>query len=214
MKDRTMQTANLIDALSERVVPVSPQSAVRALAPALAAGAAGTLAAVVSLYGVQPGLDTAAGMTPLAMKLGYAGGLGAVAIVLLAALARPGAAPRSAQWLAAPFAALAVLAAYRISAGEGLQAWLGATWALCPLRIVALSIPIAAALTFAVRTQAPTELRKAGVMLGLTSGAIAACLYALACTEPGASFVLTWYTLGIGLCAALGWLFGPRLLRW
>ena len=34
------------------------------------------------------------------------------------------------------------------------------------------------------------------------------------CPEASAIFVLTWYTLGIGLAAGLGALLGPRLLRW
>jgi hypothetical protein len=61
---------------------------------------------------------------------------------------------------------------------------------------------------------APTRLRATGAVIGLAAGGISAALYSLHCPEAGASFVLTWYTLGILAPALLGALLGPRLLRW
>jgi hypothetical protein len=43
---------------------------------------------------------------------------------------------------------------------------------------------------------------------------LAAVIYGLYCREWAAPFVLVWYTLGVGLSAALGALVGTRLLRW
>lgn len=61
---------------------------------------------------------------------------------------------------------------------------------------------------------APTRLVYAGAACGLFSGAVAALVYALACTEPAAPFIAIWYTLGVALCGAVGAFLGPRLLNW
>ena len=72
----------------------------------------------------------------------------------------------------------------------------------------------AGALVFVVRQFAPTRLRATGAVIGLAAGAASATLYSLHCPEAGASFVLTWYSLGIAAATAIGAALGPRLLRW
>ena len=51
---------------------------------------------------------------------------------------------------------------------------------------------------------APTRLNAAGGAAGFAAGAWAATLYCLHCPEVSALFVLTWYTLGVELAAAIG----------
>jgi len=80
--------------------------------------------------------------------------------------------------------------------------------------VLALSMPIFIGLLWSFRRLAPTRLRAAGAAAGLAAGAWAATLYCLHCPEVSAIFVLTWYSLGIGLAAALGALIGPYFLRW
>jgi hypothetical protein len=80
--------------------------------------------------------------------------------------------------------------------------------------VLALSLPIFVGLLWSYRRFAPTHLRAAGATAGLSAGAWAATLYCLHCPEVSAMFVLTWYSLGIGLATLLGALVGPRLLRW
>jgi hypothetical protein len=92
--------------------------------------------------------------------------------------------------------------------------WLGNSWALCPLRILALTGPVFLGLLWSLRQLAPTDLRSAGAAAGLASGALGALLYCFRCPESSALFVVTWYTLGILAAGALGALAGPRLLRW
>ena len=60
-------------------------------------------------------------------------------------------------------------------------------------------MPIFAGLLWSFRRFAPTRLRAAGAAAGLAAGALAATLYCLHCPEVSAIFVLTWYSLGIGL---------------
>jgi hypothetical protein len=90
----------------------------------------------------------------------------------------------------------------------------GESWQACPWRIAALSLPLLGGIFRSLRQQAPVHLRRTGAIAGLLSGSIAATLYALACTEQSAAFVLCWYGLGIALATLLGAVSAPRLLRW
>jgi hypothetical protein len=92
--------------------------------------------------------------------------------------------------------------------------WLGKTWKKCPWLVLMLSAPIFVGLLWSFRRLAPTRLRAAGAAAGLAAGSWAATLYCLHCPEVSALFVLTWYTLGIGMAAAIGALLGPRMMRW
>ena len=102
----------------------------------------------------------------------------------------------------------------RVPSSDWLTMWLGQTWKECPLLVLTLSAPIFAGLLWSFRRLAPTRLRAAGAAAGFAAGAWAATLYGLHCPEVSALFVLTWYSLGIALAAAVGALVGPRLLRW
>lgn len=212
-----MSTTDLIDRLARDLKPVRAHAVERDVAAALAAGAIVALALVLARYGVQPDLFTWPRGAALAMKTGYALALGAIAAVLTLALARPGSRERHWRPLLVPFVMLMVLAIAQASAAPE-AAWsslaLGKTWQACSWRIAGLALPIMMALMAAVRRQAPVHLRRAGAAIGLLSGSIAATLYALACAENAAVFVLIWYSLGIALSTALGALVGPRALRW
>jgi hypothetical protein len=76
------------------------------------------------------------------------------------------------------------------------------------------ALPVVGALVFFARRFAPTRLRATGAVIGLASSAVSATLYSLHGPEVGASFVLTWYSLGIVVATAIGAALGPRLLRW
>ena len=97
---------------------------------------------------------------------------------------------------------------------DWLAMWLGQSWKKCPWLVLMLRRRSSSALLWSFRRLAPTRLRAAGAAAGLAAGAWAATLYCLHCPEVSAIFVLTWYTLGILLAAAIGAMVGPRLLRW
>ena len=80
--------------------------------------------------------------------------------------------------------------------------------------VFVLSLPALAAALWAVRGLAPTRPRATGLAAGLLADAAGAAGYALACVEPSTLFIAISYTLGIGLCGALGAALGPRVLRW
>jgi hypothetical protein len=92
--------------------------------------------------------------------------------------------------------------------------WLGTTWRTCLLAIILPSLPVFAGVLWAFRRLAATNLRLAGLLAGLTAGSAAATVYALYCPETTATFLISWYSLGILAAGLIGLLAGPRLLRW
>jgi len=211
-------TDDLLDALCRDLAPRPARRVGPRLGLALGAGCAATLAGVALLLGLRPDIGSAAGLPMFWVKLGYPLAVALIAAGCLERLSRPAGDPRRRMpWLAAPVLAVAVAAAAQMSlAAPAARAALvmGGSAMVCPWLIVGCAAPVFAALAWAVRGLAPTRLRTAGAMAGLTAGACGACLYGLHCTEPGGAFVLVWYSLGMLAPAAAGALLGPVLLRW
>jgi hypothetical protein len=212
------ETETLIEGLSRAVPRVSRRSAVLWMLLYLAVGAFAAIIVLALTVGVRPDLDVAMLGPMFWIKAGYTGGLGLVALLGLVSVTRPEAKPPRWLWLAAaPVAVLALIAivdAAAMEKGKWMASWLGSSWFECPPLIAALALPIAVTLLWALRPFAPTQLRATGALAGTVAGALSAMIYCLHCPEAGAAFVLTWYTLGIGLVAGIGALIGPRLLRW
>ena len=210
-----MTDQELILALAADLRPARPHATERAVALAVAAGGTASLLILVSTLGIQPGLG-GQGLGPFAVKVLYGLTIFAVGAGAALRLARPAApVPPMAQPLAWAFVMLASLTAfqyYQLQSAAG--AFGGGSWPWCSLRIAALALPILAALLVMMRRQAPVQLRRAGAAAGLAAGALASVIYALACTEQSVGFVLVWYSAGIAAMAAIGWLLGPKLLRW
>jgi hypothetical protein len=108
--------------------------------------------------------------------------------------------------------ALLALSGAGVSEREALV--FGTTWRACAFNIALLSLPLFAALLWAMKGLAPTRLALAGATAGLLSGAAAALIYSLHCPELGAPFLGIWYPLGMLIPAAAGAIVGPRVLRW
>jgi hypothetical protein len=213
-----MNTEDLIDSLAQDLRPVPRGLARLRVAIALIAG---VLAGVILLsltYGIRPDLDIAMAGMMFWMKLGYTASIALVALAAAVVLMRPEAKAPRWLWLAlVPVVLIAVKSASEMITApddKRMAMWLGQSWAICPAIVLALSLPIMATLMFAARSLAPTQLRLTGAVIGLASGAAAATIYCLHCPEATATFVLSWYTLGIVLAAGVGALLGPKLLRW
>ena len=212
-----MKTVELIAFLATDTAPTPPNAVARRLTPPILAGGAVALVALVAWLGLRP-LGEAAQTGAFWMKTAYTLTLALAGLLLVERLARPGRRVGRIPLIAAlAVAALGVLAAVEMAlAGPGQMTalWLGQTWDVCPLRIIALAAPLFVGTTWAMRGLAPTRLAAAGAAAGLFAGAAGATIYGLYCEETAATFVFAWYTLGIALCAGLGGLLGPRLLRW
>lgn len=213
-----MDTDSLIDSLTADLRPVAPGTPHRLVILALAVAVPIVLLIVIMPVGLRPDLAIAVTGSMFWMKLAYTATIGVVAVAAAAVLFRPETSPPRWLWLlavpVAVFVAGSIREAASMPSSDFMAVWFGPSWPVCSGLILALSLPVAAALTLVARRLAPTRLRATGAMIGLASGGLSAALYSLHCPEAGASFVLTWYTLGMMAPAVAGALIGPRLLRW
>ncbi len=213
-----MDTDVLIRSLAEDVKPVSRHAVGLRIAMGLGVGGAATVALIGWWLGFRPDFEIAMRSYSFWIKWIYSGTLAICAIIATIQLGRPE--PGRLRWLwvlavpVALLAAIGVIEMIQVPSGDWLAMWLGRSWKHCPWIVLRLSVPIFLGLLWSYRRLAPTRLRLAGAVAGLAAGACAATLYCLHCPETSAIFVLTWYTLGIGLAAAIGALLGPKLLRW
>lgn len=90
---------------------------------------------------------------------------------------------------------------------------IGSNSRICLTAIPLLSLPLLAAALIALRRGAPSRPAVAGAFAGLLSAGLAATLYASHCTDDSPMFVATWYSIAIGLVAAIGALAGSRVLK-
>jgi hypothetical protein len=212
-----MKTADLISALAAETRPVEPAPVMGMLAAASLLGAIATGLVLMIWLGLRP-LGDAVQTGAFWMKAGYTLALGLAGFLLACRLARPG----SRLGRLPTIAIIAVLVMVGLSAIElsrappgGMRAmWMGHTATVCSLRILALSVPVYFGSSLVLRRLAPTRLALTGAAAGLLAGGLGASVYGLYCDEAAATFVVTWYTLGIAASAALGALIGSRLLRW
>ena len=213
-----MKTEALIDALAKDMTPIPRHAVGRRLLVGIAGGGTITILLVATLLGFRDDLGLAMRGFAFWMKWAYTISLGVGALVIAARLARPEPVRLSGFWpILVPFGLLATISIAEMAhvpPADWLSMWLGHTWRRCPWMVLMLSAPIFIGLLWSFRRLAPTRLRAAGAAAGLAAGAWAATFYCLHCPEVSALFVLTWYSLGIALAAAVGALIGPRLIRW
>lgn len=213
-----MKTNDLIDMLGTNVEPVADGARREALLAALGLGAATALCLIFAIFGV-PGEAFGGNFLGLTiLTLAYMLGLAAVGARFLSMAARPGNAGRGA--LAVVGLLLLVLAAVAVFAlsltpPSGWRAMIfGPQWGACLVCIPLAAIIPFSSLVWYLRNQAPTRLRLTGAVAGLVAGAIGATAVAL--HHPGGSlpFVALWFGGPVILCALIGAILGPRLLRW
>jgi hypothetical protein len=214
-----MKTDDLIAVLAQDSAAVSPRRAPGRLALACLFAVLGASAILMLGLGVRPDIHFAMRTPAFWMKAGYTLALALAGFALTLRFGRPGRRPGNGPLLviAVVFGALALLGAVEmmsapVAARPG--QWLGVSWRQCPIRILAISAPAYLAIVWGLRGLAPTRLTLGGASAGLLAGALGATIYGLYCQETTAAFVVTWYSLGIAVCVALGALLGRRLLRW
>lgn len=211
-------TDELILSLATHARTVCPGAAQMRLFTGIVAGGVVALLILTLLLGAPLSAVEYTGVPAFTMKLAYAAAMAATTGLLLFASGRPG--QRIGYrllWLIVPPALVATTAIMEL-AMEAPQfreaALLGTTWQTCLIAITVLSLPILGGVSWAFKRLAPTNLKLAGFLAGLASGSAAAVVYALFCPETTASFLATWYTLGMVAAGLIGLLAGPRLLRW
>lgn len=213
-----MKTDDLIDFLAAGDCAAERYAVARRFVPAIAFGLLAAALMMAVLLGVRRDLAETLADPAFWIKAAFVSGLAAACLWSTLRLSRPGA---RLGW-AAPLIAVPPIAIWGLAGtmlielepAQRAAVVLGQTWKSCPFLIALLALPLFFGIVWAMRGLAPTRLRMAGMVGGLLSGALAACVYSLHCPELAAPFVAIWYVLGISLPAIAGAIFGPALLRW
>lgn len=213
-----MKTNDLIAMLASGGVAVEPNAAQRRFAAALGWGAFGSLLVMAIWLGVRRDIASAVWLPMFWVKLAFPGALLVGALLALQRLSRPGVRlARAWAWIVAPLLAMWLLAAMVLFDAEPAsreRLLYGVSWTVCPFFIAALSLPVFAALWWALKGLAPVRPVLAGAAAGLAAGAMGALAYALYCPEMAAPFIGIWYLMGMLMPALTGAVLGPWLLRW
>lgn len=218
MTDLQPKTFSLIDRLVDDLKPEPRNRLLRLIALGALGGAAVSGMIVGSLWGVRSDMAIALHTPPFWIKELFVLGLTVAGFLGALSLARPDGRARWTAFFAVVFVlglgALAVLQLMSTPAGLWKHLIMGNTSAVCPWLIMLLAIPIMFGLSWAMRKMAPTRLRVAGVIVGLTAGALSALIYSVSCDESAMPFVFIWYGGAIAAMSIVGALIGPRALRW
>lgn len=213
-----MKTDELIETLGVTVERVDGRSFRNAFIVALVFGAALAVCVMQAVLGISPSALRESQWRLLVVIATFLVGVVVAGSRYLLRASYPGMSMRG------PNALIVALIAALLCAGvAGLLAVdpaarstmiFGPMWTVCLACIPLFSIGPFIALVWILRKGAPTKLRSTGAVAGLVAGAIGAGACAL--HQPGSSlpFVSLWYAIPIMLCALLGALLGPRVLRW
>lgn len=213
-----MQTEEMIAQLAGQTRRVPQHAAIKRLCIALAFGSLVSLAAILVGPGLRPDFVEASHTAPFWMKWVFTLSLVWAGLVVVRRLGDPDGRV-GLVWLAlaTPLAVVAMMAIGELLAApesQRLALVVGHTASRCSIAIVGLAVPAFTGCLWAFRRLAPTRLRLTGAAAGVLSGAVGAAVYAFACPEASAAFMITWYTAGILAAGGLGALLGPRVLRW
>lgn len=213
-----MKTDELIEFLGTNVEPVKGGALRNALVVALAIGAVGALCLMLATLGVPagtPGIEyTGSKIIALAFSLG----LVALGMPYLIGSARPGKPERKllvliiVMYFALFAAGVVAFALTPHSTWSGML--FGPQWAACLICIPLFALAPFVSLVWAVRREAPTNLRRTGAIIGLVAGALGAAAFGLHHSGGSVLFITLWYGGSILLCTLIGALLGPQMLRW
>ncbi len=198
----------------EPVRPVSPRGGVLITLVA----AAVVVAIVAALFGLRPDVVAGDPHPVVMMREGMLLLLGFASLAAVVASARPGVGQSSTGWRWALAAAslFPVTSLVLSLSGDGfpMDVLFSVDGPWCLGISLCGGVMIGAGLTLWLRRGAPTALNRIGWLVGLASGSFAAFAYGLHCSSISVYYVGLWYTGAIMLCAALGRLVVPRLIRW
>jgi hypothetical protein len=213
-----MKTDRLIDMLSTNLEPIKEGRLKGTLVWALVVGGAAAFCLMLTTVGLRTGV--AEGYLPgyVALKLLFTLSLIGVGAASLDRLMRPGQEGRKLfAFVFLPFFIVICAGVASLVFGQPM-AWgrmiFGMQWATCLLCIPLFAVVPFAALIWALRKGAPTNLRRAGAIAGLVAGALGATAYAFHCPDDSVPFIAIWYGTLVGLCGVIGAILAPRLLQW
>ena len=213
-----MKTDDLVKMISTNLEAIDSREVPRLILISAGLGAIAALAVTMLSLGVRTDLLEQRAVLFVVVKVTFAGAIIGVSLANLTRIARPGGERRvSISFGIVPFGVALIAASVSLAMAPPSD-WkamiIGDYWLLCLICIPANAIVPFAGIIWAMRQLAPTNLTLAGTMAGRAAGGISAFAYALHCTDDSFPFIALWYGLTIALCAVLGGVVGPRLLRW
>lgn len=183
-----------------------------------AVGTAVAVAVVAAEFGLRD--DVMAG-EPLGIVMLRAGALLLLGFAALAAVvdsARPRVGRRSSsgwKWALAGAAMFPVVALMvTMSKGMPMDDIMSESAPYCLGISFFSALAIGGAVTAWLRRGAVTVLERTGWLTGLAAGAFGTFAYSLHCPSATITYIGLWYTLAIMLCAVVGRVLVPRVLRW
>jgi hypothetical protein len=204
--------ATLVDDLT----PVKPMKIWRALM--LPVGV--TFLAIIFVAmgaGIRPDLADGTPNPMFLLRAGVLLLLGLVCGASLLAMANPGVGRHSQGWKTAlaaallfPLAALIVALTGQTTGSAGTME----TGMACLKYSLVAGVATAAPMVWWLRRGAPVAHERAGWLTGLAAGGLGAFAYNIHCPFNSVVYIGIWYSLTVGLCAVLGRLIVPRLIRW
>lgn len=213
-----MKTDQLIEMLSTNVEAVKTRRFQAPLLLTLLFGGAAAFCLMLATVGLRTDVSAGTLSGYIALKLLFTLILIGAGTALLTKLIRPGQDGRRAYIvILVSFLGLAVAGAGALVT-QPLSAWghmvMGTDWVMCVLCIPLFATVPFIALIWTLRQGAPTNLTRAGAVAGLVAGALGAVAYAFHCPDDFIPFIALWYGVMVALCAFIGALLGPRVLRW
>ncbi len=213
-----MRTDDLIEALSERLEPVSTRAPFWRLAAWVGGGAVVSAALMLLVLGLRPDLGRAMGGMMFWTKFAYTLALGGLALWAAERLGRPGARAKLPLTIVVVVVALFAL----LAAGQLMMApapmrrhlLMGHSAQVCPCLILALAVPLLVGTVMGLRGFAPTRPMLTGLAGGLAAGGLAAFVYGFSCNETAMPFIALWYTLPVLAAGLIGAGIGRFALRW
>jgi hypothetical protein len=213
-----VKTDQLIDLLSTNVEPVKGGHLKKTLAFALLIGGVAAYCVMLTTVGLRSQASDKLDPSYLVLKLLFTISLVGLGAMLLTRLMRPGQSGRKQFTLVIPpFLMIGSAGIIALVFGEPM-AWgrmlFGMHWVTCLLCIPLFAVLPFAALIWALRRGAPTNLTQTGAIAGLVAGALGATAYAFHCPDDSVPYIAIWYGTLVGFCGLIGAILGPRLLRW
>ena len=213
-----MKTDDLINLLGTNIEPVRGGQLRNTLLAGLAVGALAALCLTLMFFGAP---EMAFGGENFGLKvvgLAFALGLITAGTSFLFRAARPGEPGRKPLMFIGLLFVAAVAACIATLAVSDPASWrsavFGPHWAACLLCIPLFAIAPFASLMWALRREAPTNPVWTGAVIGIVAGALAAAAYTLHQPAGSIPFIVFWYGGPVVVCAVIGAILGPRLLRW
>jgi len=213
-----MKTDELIRMLGTNIDPVKGDQPRSTLLVALAVGAAVALCLMLAVFGAPDDAFAREYLGLRVLALVFTLGLVTAGASFLIRAARPGE-PRRRPLVVIGLLFFAILSAGTVTLLLSRPAtWggmvFGPQWAVCLICIPLFSIAPFASLIWALRKEAPTNLTWTGAVVGLVAGAMGAAAYTFHHPAGSIPFIALWYGGPIVVCALVGAILGPRLLRW